>query len=97
MIARAEASKNTRVVARQLAEREVTWMHEAADLAAFPYLASLNSGAAILAMGYGLPVVAPDLPAFSDLITPETGVLYSPDEGLYAALNRALGQLDAGV
>jgi glycosyltransferase involved in cell wall biosynthesis len=63
----------------------------ACDLVVLPYLDSLTSGAAVLAMSYGRAVCAPQLGCLKEL-PPETAILYDsrqPD-GLQSALEKAL-------
>lgn len=70
----------------------------AADFVVLPYVASLTSGAALLAFSFGVPVVAPALGPFPELIRDgETGFLYDPDEpsALRATLARACATSDA--
>ncbi|MER3544893.1 MAG: hypothetical protein C4311_09935 [Chloroflexota bacterium] len=64
----------------------------AADVAVFAYRRLTNSGALIEAMSYGLPVIAPDVPAVRELVREgETGFLFAPGNiaGLHAAMERA--------
>lgn len=67
----------------------------AADFIALPYQASLTSGAAILALSFGVPVIAPQLGAFPEVIEDGvSGFLYDPNaaDGLQDALKRAMDQ-----
>jgi len=68
----------------------------AADAAVLPYRDILGSGAALTALGFGLPIIAPAIGFFPEIVTPECGLLYEPDGGLQAALQRALA-LDLGA
>lgn len=64
----------------------------AADFAVLPYLASFTSGAALLALSFGVPVIAPRLGAFPEVIEDGvSGLLYDPEDpnGLTEALQRA--------
>ncbi len=64
----------------------------AADFIVLPYTATLTSGAAILAMSFGRPVIAPALGGLSELIDDEqNGFLYDPTspDGLTMAMRRA--------
>lgn len=47
-----------------------------ADVMVTPYRAVLTSSTAVLALSYGLPVVAPSLGCLPELITPEVGLVY---------------------
>ena len=63
----------------------------AADVVTLPYREILTSGAAVLAMSFGRPVIAPRLGALVDLVDQDTGILYDPGEssGLRHAMQRA--------
>jgi beta-1,4-mannosyltransferase len=50
----------------------------AADLCVLPYRRITTSGAALLALSFGLPVLAPAIGGFPTLIGPEQGILYDP-------------------
>ncbi|HKG57199.1 MAG TPA: glycosyltransferase [Candidatus Limnocylindrales bacterium] len=60
----------------------------AADIAVLPYLRSLNSGVLMLALSFGVPVVAPRVGGIAEIVGPEVGRLYDPLEpnGLIAAM-----------
>lgn len=64
---------------------------KAADVAVFPYRGTLTSGAVMLALGFGRPVVAPRSSAFADAVDESCGVLYAGDGAveLAAAMRRA--------
>ena len=67
------------------------WMN-AADVVVLPYRHITTSGAAMLAWSFGKPVIAPQLPAFVELMdkAPLLGILYDPSN--LAALQHALQQ-----
>lgn len=52
----------------------------AADIAVCPYERTLNSGAALMALSFDLPVVAPRTGAFVDALGEATAILYSPED-----------------
>jgi len=52
----------------------------ASDVVVLPYAESLTSGAAVLALGFGRPVIAPKLGYLTDIINDENGILYCPNE-----------------
>ena len=60
----------------------------ACDACVLPYRQVTTSGAAILALSFGVPVVAPRMGCFVDLIGNDRGVLFDPDHP--AALAEAL-------
>ena len=55
---------------------EVQYYMHAADVCVFPYHHVTTSGAAILAFSFGVPVIAPRVGCFVDLIGGERGVTY---------------------
>ncbi len=64
----------------------------AADIVVLPYSDILNSGAAILAMSFGKPVIAPDTGSIPELIDGHGGVLFEPNnkESLSQAIRQSL-------
>ncbi len=52
----------------------------ASDLVVLPYLRSLNSGVLILALTFGIPVVAPATGGIAEILTPEIGRTFDPEE-----------------
>ena len=61
---------------------EVTTIMHAADVAVLPYAASLNSGAALLAATFGVPIVAPRIGPFVEMIEAGLGLGYDPAAGV---------------
>jgi beta-1,4-mannosyltransferase len=63
----------------------------ACDVCVLPYKDITTSGAAILALTFGRPVIAPAITSFPELVTPETGILYDPfqPDALAAALQHS--------
>jgi glycosyltransferase involved in cell wall biosynthesis len=62
----------------------------AADYAVTAFEQILVSGSAILALSFGLPLVAPRLGSLPELVGEDAGILYAPPDGLAEALARAL-------
>jgi glycosyltransferase involved in cell wall biosynthesis len=64
----------------------------ACDVVVMPYLEILTSAMALLAISFGRPVVAVRRGALIDVVTPECGRLYDPDDpdGLLRALQSAM-------
>ncbi len=56
------------VCPRRVGIEEMQLFHRAADLAVIPYVAGLNSGAAFLALSFGLPLVASNIGALPETI-----------------------------
>lgn len=76
----------------KVATEDVQTFFRAADYAVCAYRSSLNSGAAMLALSFGVPLVAPETAAFSDLLARGAGIGYAPDDrrALVAALSQAI-------
>lgn len=82
------------VVLRQhpVPDGEMQYYLRAADIAVLPYRRSLNSGVLLLALSFGLPVVAPDSPATAEITTADVARTFRPDDP--RALTRALAAAD---
>jgi glycosyltransferase involved in cell wall biosynthesis len=52
----------------------------AADIVVLPYLRSLNSGVLMLALSFGLPVVAPAVGGIAEVVTPDIGRTFTPGD-----------------
>ena len=89
----ASADTRLRVRAGFVPDDEMGRYLRAADVAVFCFRQVLTSGSVILAMTYGLPVIAPARGCLPELVTPAAGLLYDPDDE--AALGRALGHIKA--
>jgi glycosyltransferase involved in cell wall biosynthesis len=74
--------------ARKIPGDEMQVFLRAADIAVLPYLRSLNSGVLMLALSFGLPVVAPAVGAIAEIVTPDIGRTFVPGDrdSLVAAL-----------
>lgn len=77
-------------------DAEVQVYMNAADAVVLPYREVLTSGAAVLAMSFGRPCVAPSLGCLPDLLDDSCGFLYDPSisGGLAGALRRAIADRD---
>jgi len=66
----------------------------ACNVCVLPYKYMTTSGAVMLVWTFGRPVIAPAIASFTELVTPETGVLYDPAQpnGLVSALQHAREQ-----
>ena len=71
---------------------DIPYFFHAADYAVCAYRSSLNSGAAMLALSFGVPLVAPVSVAFDDYLERGAGIGYQPEEAdaLTTALIRAI-------
>ena len=86
------------LIARYIPLEEVPLYFAAADVAAFPYLASSQSAALLLASAYAKPVVATRVGAFPETVEEgENGLLVPPGDAaaLAAALESVLAKPEA--
>lgn len=74
------------VLPERILPDDVGLLFAAADVAAVPYKASLNSGALVLALSMGKPVIARDTAGSTHLLAGGAGVVYSDDHELVHAL-----------
>jgi glycosyltransferase involved in cell wall biosynthesis len=86
-------------VARQVAVESVAELFGAADVAVLAHRTGLNSGVLLLALTFGLPVVAPRMAATVDLLDERVARLYDAGDadGLAAALRDAGHLVGAGA
>ena len=66
--------------AREIPAEEVCVYFDATDFTCLPFKAVENSGSAILAMGFGHPVVAPALGVLPTRLSQQSDLLYAPGE-----------------
>ena len=95
-LARAATHPFVWLAAERIPDDRIGMLLRAADIAVLPYRRSLNSGALLLALTFGLPVVAAATGATSDIVTPAIGRLFEPGDaaGFLTALRSADGLLD---
>lgn len=86
---REAADGDERVVihSRFIPDEEVSAFHRRAHAAIFAYRDVFSSGALVLALSYGLPVVAPAVSTATELVPPEGVETFAPGQ-LTAALDR---------
>lgn len=79
---------NIHLFLRHIPDDELPLYFSAADVLVAPYKSILTSGAVMLGLSYGLPVIAPDMGCLSELVTKKCGILYDQNspEGLFDAL-----------
>jgi glycosyltransferase involved in cell wall biosynthesis len=87
----AQADRRIALVAGFVPDNEVSAYLSAADVFCAPYSDILTSGAAMLAMSYGLPLVSIDKGFLREISTHETGVLIPPNDE--AALAKAMTEM----
>jgi glycosyltransferase involved in cell wall biosynthesis len=95
LVASAAGDSRMRVDLRFVPDDEVQYYMRAADACVLPYHSATTSGAAILALSFGRPVIAPDIPPFRGLISPGSGVLYETTPGGLGQALSAACRLDA--
>lgn len=76
----AAAARDARVIARLqfVPDQDVPTLLRAADVAVVPFRDVLTSGSVVLAMSFGLAVVAPRLGCLPETIAEDGGLLYDP-------------------
>ncbi len=77
-----------RLVLDSVPSEEVELYHRAADAAVLNYREVFSSGALMLALSQGLPVIAPEDSSAGELLAPGAGVLLGPTDQLADALVR---------
>ena len=82
-------------VLRRINDDELASFFRAADVVACPFLDTTTSGSAMLALSFGVPIVAPRVGALADLPN-DVGFFYNPttEGGLVAALAQSLSSAD---
>jgi beta-1,4-mannosyltransferase len=82
------AGPAVRLVPRFIEDDELQVFLNASDTVVLPYTEILTSGAAMLALSFGKPVVAPKRGYLQDVIDDRCGVLYEPEavDGLVTAM-----------
>jgi beta-1,4-mannosyltransferase len=88
VIERAAIHPSVLIHPRKIAPADMQIFLRAADVAVMPYVRSLNSGALMLALTFGLPVVAPARGGLAELLDDRMGRVFDPNVagGLAAAL-----------
>ena len=88
---RAAAHPTVILHARAIPPHEIQWFLRAADVAVLPYLRSLNSGAQMLALTFGVPVIVPSGGALADVMDERYARTFDPADpaSLVGALREA--------
>jgi glycosyltransferase involved in cell wall biosynthesis len=89
------AQKNPaiKLVPEFVPDEDIQLYMNACDVCVLPYRYITTSSAIMLAWTFGRPAIAPAIATFPELVTPETGLLYDPDQP--NALTIALQQAQA--
>jgi beta-1,4-mannosyltransferase len=87
-------NKRVRIDAWYIPDGELQNYMLACDAVVLPYLESLTSGAAVAALGFGRPVVAPRMGYLNDIISEKNGILYNSDnkDGLLISMTAIRGR-----
>lgn len=93
LVERAVVEPRVLIDARPIPADEMQVFLRATDVAVFPYRRGLNSGALMLALTFGLPVIVPDGGGLAEVVSPEFSRTFVP--GDRASLAAALA--DAGA
>ena len=88
-LARARSNPDVVVDARRLPADELSLPLRASDVIVLPYRDSLNSGALLLALSFGRPVIAAASPHVSETVGPDASITFDPEDR--AALLRRSG------
>jgi hypothetical protein len=87
LFALAELSPNLHVIPRMITDDQVAGLMTAADFSVIPYQSSLNSGALVLGLTFGNPVLARQSAGSTHLLESGAGRVYSDDNELASLLN----------
>lgn len=79
---------------RHIPDDEMQYFFKAADVVTLPYANVLTSGAAILAISFGKPVIAPAKGCLPELLNNEIGFLFDRNKDLFMAMTEAMGKTD---
>ena len=91
-LVRARANPDVVVDARRIPAEELSIPLRASDVIVLPYHDSLNSGALLLALSFGRPVIAARSPHVNETVGPDASITFDPDDR--DALAMALRDVD---
>ena len=94
MLSLSQGNPAIRLVPEFVPDEAIQLYMNACDACVLPYRNMTTSGAALLALSFGRPIIAPAIASLPELITPETGILYDPSQpdALVSALQKAKQQ-----
>jgi beta-1,4-mannosyltransferase len=92
ILKRCNKNENIKTILKFIPDDEIQIYMNASDIVALPYKDILTSGAVMLAMSFGKPIIAPLIGCIPDVLDNEGGLLYNPsdDNGLLEAMRHAL-------
>lgn len=80
ILKRYDGKENIKTIFEFIPDNEIQIYMNAADVVVLPYRDILTSGAVILAMSFGKPVIAPAIGCIPDVLDSEGSFLYDPSE-----------------
>ena len=85
---RAAASSGVSLHARMIPAADMQLFLHAADVVVLPYQRTLNSATLLLALTFGVPIIAPAVPGITELLAPAAAATFEPGsrDSLVAAL-----------
>lgn len=88
----AERNRDLIVIPKFIPDNEIQVFMNASDVVVLPYRDILTSGAAVLAMSFGKPIIAPAIGCIPDLVDSSGAFLYDPrdNNGLSEAMRTSL-------
>ncbi|MDG1373243.1 MAG: glycosyltransferase [Paracoccaceae bacterium] len=97
--ARAEHLEDMTVVEGFIDDDDLQKFLNASDAVVLPYKDILTSGSAIMAAGFGRPVLLPELPTMAEIISHDLGPSFDPEEqgSLVNAMRKALAADPDGI
>ena len=72
-------SSQVKLIIKYISEEERDTLYNAADFIVLPYRQIFQSGVLLMAMSYGLPVIASDLKANKEVIDDDQGLLFQTE------------------
>jgi len=93
----AKQDPRVHLIAENIPDDEVQIYFKAANIVVLPFVNILTSSSVMLAMSFGRPVIAPAIGCLPEIILPDEGILYDPQDpkGLnYALLKVLKGNLE---
>lgn len=97
LLAMADRHPAIHVLPERILADDVGMLFAAADAAVIPYTASLNSGALVLALSMGTPVIARATAGSTHLLSDGGGVIYRDEHDLTQILLQPQWQADAAI
>lgn len=90
ILKRCNKNENIKIIFEFIPDNEIQIYMNAADVIALPYRDIITSGAVILAMSFGKPVIAPAIGCIPETLDREGSFLYGPSEkdGLIRAMRQ---------